>query len=63
MANEKIIIEISPKGAVKIDVEGGSGKSCTNVTAFLETALGTSKNTEYKQDFYKQDQHIRASNG
>jgi hypothetical protein len=62
MANEKIIIEISPKGQVKIDVEGGSGQSCTSVTAFLDNALGSVKNTEYKTEFYNQPQHIRASN-
>jgi hypothetical protein len=60
MAN--IIVTISPTGDTSIEVEGGSGQSCMNMTAFLEQALGQSKGTEYKPEFYKQDQHQRQSN-
>jgi hypothetical protein len=58
----EIIVNISPKGEVTLEVEGAKGSSCTNVTSALEAALGSSTNKEFKREFYEQDQHIRASN-
>lgn len=57
-----IIVKISPTGDTSVEVEGGSGQSCMNLTSFLEQALGTSKGSEYKPEFFQQDQRISQSN-
>lgn len=58
----EIIVNISPKGEVTLEVDGAKGQSCTALTAGLEAALGNPTNKEYKREFYEQDQHIRATN-
>jgi hypothetical protein len=62
MMAANIVVTISPTGDTSVEVEGGSGKSCTNISSLLEQALGSSKGTEYKQEFYQQDQRISQSN-
>lgn len=58
----EIVVTISPKGEVSLEVDGAKGQSCTALTAELEAVLGNPTNKEYKREFYEQDQHIRASN-
>lgn len=58
----EIIVTISPKGEVALEVEGGKGTTCTSLTAAFEAALGTSGNKQLKPEFYQQDQRIRAQN-
>jgi hypothetical protein len=38
---EKIILTISPTGDTKIKVDGGHGKSCSDLTKAIEQALGS----------------------
>jgi hypothetical protein len=57
----EIIVTISPTGDTKVEVEGGSGGSCTNLTKGLEEALGKTTEQTYKPEFYNkpQDQRIQ----
>lgn len=55
----EIVVNIDSKGEVTVEVEGGKGGSCTNLTSALEAALGQSGGKEFKREFFEQDQQIR----
>ena len=51
---EKITVDISPTGLVKLDLEGFQGTSCKQLTEQLEITLGGqkgNKKTDYKPEF------------
>jgi hypothetical protein len=52
----KIIVRISPKAEVKVEVDGMQGASCKDVTKQLEKALGNTVKSEEKGEFYEQEQ-------
>lgn len=47
----EVIIEISPKGDVKIEASGFSGSGCKEATAAFEEAIGGKTKTELKPEF------------
>lgn len=49
---QKILFEIN-KGKVAITVKGVKGKSCTDVTKNVETALGTVKSQRKTGEYYE----------
>jgi len=40
MSQQQIIVDVSPKGEVKVSVKGVAGKGCKALTEDLERALG-----------------------
>jgi hypothetical protein len=62
MSAEVIRVTISPTCEVSVEVVGGQGGSCTNLTAALESALGVQDNKVFKPEFFNQDQRIRTTN-
>jgi len=53
MPRGKIIVEHTIDDKVTISVEGVKGKSCKDLTADLEKALGTVKNSTPTKEFYE----------
>lgn len=49
---KEIIVEIGPKGEVKIEAVGFVGNECKAITAALEEALGTVTDTVEKPEFH-----------
>ena len=50
---KKLKITVSPSGEVLVQVEGVAGASCTDVTKFLEDALGGKvESRELTADYY-----------
>jgi hypothetical protein len=60
--NPEIVVTISPKGEVSLEVQNAKGTSCTSLTAAFEAALGMAGHKQLKPEFYEQDQRIRAQN-
>ena len=57
--NQKIVVRISPKGQVKMEVVGCEGESCKSLTEAMERALGKVTEDELMPEFYKaQDQNV-----
>ena len=54
---EQIKVTISPKGEVKMEYKGQTGKSCIDATQEIEVALGKvdEKSREKTADYYKPD--------
>lgn len=50
------IIEISPKGAVTVTVNGVKGASCKDATAILEKKLGIVTESTPTSEMYEQEQ-------
>jgi hypothetical protein len=48
----QITIQIDPKGQTKIEVDGVTGASCTDITKSLEHALGSVSERVKKTEFY-----------
>lgn len=62
--NPVVVVEIDPKGAVKIEVEGGQGASCSLLTRDLEKALGSVQDVEKKPEYHKEGvQHVNVGQG
>ena len=53
MQERKVTLIIDENGAVQIDVEGVKGKTCTDLTADVEDALGTVTNRTKKAEFHQ----------
>lgn len=53
MQERKVTLVIDKNGAVQIDVEGVKGKSCTDLTADVEDALGVVKNRTKKAEYHQ----------
>ncbi len=58
----EIIVSISSTGDTKVEVQGGSGGSCTSLTKGLEEALGRTTEQAYKPEFYNKPQEQRIQN-
>lgn len=52
---EEFEITIGPNGEIQIEVKGAKGKSCVELTAFLEQALGEVKSRDLKPEYYQQE--------
>lgn len=53
MANNQeteIFIDVALDGSFKIDVQNGEGGSCTDLTAQIESSLGTVTDRQYKPE-------------
>lgn len=50
-----ITVRIAPNGTVTIAVQGVAGADCTNLTAGLESALGTVEQRDYTDAYYQSD--------
>ncbi len=62
--NPVVVVEIDPKGSVKIEVEGGQGASCSLLTRDLEKALGSAQDVEKKPEYHKDGvQHVNVGQG
>lgn len=61
MQDRKVTLLIEEDGSVQIDVSGVKGKTCTELTADVEKALGVVKNrsckVEYNQLSVKESAH------
>ena len=55
MSQAEFEIVISPEGKVNIEVKGVQGSSCTDLTRFLEEALGDVDQRDYKPEYYVQN--------
>lgn len=58
---KEIEITIAPDGSVHIETMGVKGKSCLELTKFLEEALGGELKRELKPDYYEPDTYITDS--
>lgn len=54
MSKQEMEITIGPDGEVKIEVIGVKGRSCVDVSEFLEEALGDVVEREYTREYYQQ---------
>lgn len=52
MSQAEFQIRIAPDGGVEIEVMGAQGPVCTELTAFLEEALGSVKERRFKSEYY-----------
>ena len=52
---EEFEIVIGPDGKISIDVKGAKGKSCIELTEFLEQALGEVTDRQMKPEYYTQE--------
>lgn len=55
MSQAEFEIVISPQGKVEIEVKGVQGNSCTDLTQFLEKALGDIDERSFKAEYYVQN--------
>ena len=53
---ERIIVQISKQGGVKVKVDGCSGPSCSDLTKALENALGKTTGDEKTSEYYEEQQ-------
>ena len=53
--SQELQIVISPEGKVQIEVQGVKGPGCTELTRFLEEALGTVDERTFKAEYYVSD--------
>lgn len=54
MSQTEFEIVINPQGKVSIEVKGVQGNQCTDLTQFLEEALGEVDQREFKPEYYVQ---------
>lgn len=52
MSQAEFEIRIDPDGKVQIEVMGTQGPVCTELTAFLEQALGSVEERRFKSEYY-----------
>lgn len=52
MSQAELQIVISPQGEVQIEVKGMQGSGCTDLTRFLEEALGEVEKRTLKAEYY-----------
>ncbi|MGE3728067.1 MAG: DUF2997 domain-containing protein [Candidatus Sericytochromatia bacterium] len=52
MSQAEFQIRIDPTGEILIEVMGSQGPVCTDLTAFLEDALGTVQERRFKSEYY-----------
>ena len=55
---ETITIKFDELGDPQIDVKGIKGKSCKDVTAFLEKGLGKIKEDKLTREFYEKEPNV-----
>ena len=49
---EEFEITIGPNGQIRVEVKGATGKSCLELTEFLEQALGDEVERKLKPEYY-----------
>lgn len=52
-------VTIGPNGEIQVEVKTGDGKSCLELTEFLEQALGKVKDRKLKPEYYRQTDKSR----
>lgn len=52
MSQAEFQVRIDPTGEILIEVMGAQGPVCTDLTAFLEEALGTVQDRRFKSEYY-----------
>lgn len=52
MSQAELEIIISPRGQVQVEVKGVKGSDCTDLTRFLEEALGSIDSRTFKAEYY-----------
>jgi len=58
---QELKIEIDDDGNVKIEVVGGQGPSCVELTREIEEALGIVVDRQRTSDYYKQDTTVEGT--
>jgi len=58
---EKVIVKITPEGGYIVEVQGGKGKSCTDLTKLLVADLGVVIEQQLKPEAYQaaEQSHVR----
>jgi hypothetical protein len=56
VGKQELDIQIAHDGSVVINVVGGKGKSCLDLTKELEESLGVVLDREKKASFYEQEE-------
>lgn len=59
----EINVEILPNGEVKISVTGAKGNQCTEMTRFLEEALGEVQDREFTPEYYQTEDKVDVTVG
>lgn len=54
--SKQIVIDVDPKGGVKIQTKGYAGSGCQAATAALEKALGVVTSDQKTSEFYASEQ-------
>lgn len=56
---QKIVVDISPDGEVRIEAQGFVGCGCTEATRLLEQALGGRVERTLKPEYYLADTQVQ----
>jgi len=51
MSKAEVVMEFGPDGSATVEVNGGVGPACTDLTAELEDALGQKKTRTRKREY------------
>ena len=62
MNKKEIEIIIDKSGEVKLTVKGAKGKSCLDLSKFLEDGLGEVRERKHTPDFYEKEPEIKIKN-
>ncbi len=62
MNKKEIEITIDKNGEVKLSVKGAKGKTCLDLTKFLEEGLGEVSERKHTSEFYEKEDDIKIKN-
>lgn len=54
-----IEVIVGPKGSIQLTVNGVTGKSCADITAAMEQALGVVEDRQLKPEYYVDGENVR----
>lgn len=58
---KEIILTVDMDGKSKIETKGFKGKACLKASKFLEEALGTGTDNQFKPEYYEFDRQTMKS--
>lgn len=62
MNKKEIEVTIDKNGEVKLLVKGAKGKTCLDLTKFLEDGLGEVRERKHTPEFYEKEDEIKTKN-